>query len=76
MSAIDGTPPFLPWIGVDFDGTLAHYRVYASDGTTCHMQGTITVTGMGGDMTVDNDDVLTGQEVRITSWSINMSGHA
>lgn len=25
MSAIDGAPPFLPWIGVDFDGTLATY---------------------------------------------------
>lgn len=25
MSAADGKPPFLPWIGVDFDGTLAHY---------------------------------------------------
>lgn len=25
MSAIDGQPPFLPWIGVDFDGTLAYY---------------------------------------------------
>lgn len=25
MSAADGKPPFLPWIGVDFDGTLAYY---------------------------------------------------
>lgn len=60
----------------DNAGTLGHYRVYASDGTTCHMQGSITATGGGGDMTVDNTSVTAGQSVSITSWSINMSGHA
>lgn len=60
----------------DNAGTLAHYRVYASDGTTCHEQGTITATGGGGDMTVDNTVVTAGQNVSITSWSQNMSGHA
>lgn len=60
----------------DNTGTLAHYRVYASDGTTCHMQGTITATGGGGDMTVDNTSVTAAQSVSITSWSINMAGHA
>jgi hypothetical protein len=36
-------------------GTVAtFYRIYASDGTTCHEQGTVTITGGGGDMTVDN----------------------
>jgi hypothetical protein len=60
----------------DNAGTLAHYRVYASDGTTCHMQGTITATGGGGDMTVDNTSVTAGQSVSVTSWTINMSGHA
>src|SRR3954470_20480929 len=60
----------------DNAGTLGHYRVYASDGTTCHMQGTITATGGGGDMTVDNTSVVAGQSVSITSWSQNMSGHA
>src|ERR1044071_3349370 len=38
----------------DATGTAAHFRLYASDGTTCHMQGTVTATGGGGDMTVDN----------------------
>jgi hypothetical protein len=49
-------------------GTLAHYRVYASDGTTCHMQGTVGTSG--ADMTVDNVSVNTGQNVQITSWSL------
>ena len=51
-------------------GTLAHYRLYASDGTTCHAQGSITVTGGGGDMTVDNTSVNSGQTVNVTSWTI------
>lgn len=60
----------------DNAGTLGHYRLYASDGTTCHDQGTITATGGGGDMTVDNTSVAAAQQVQVTSWSINMAGHA
>jgi hypothetical protein len=52
----------------DADGTAAHWRLYASDGTTCHAQGTVTITGGGGDLTVDNDDFATGQQFDITSW--------
>lgn len=49
-------------------GTAAHYRLYASDGTTCHMQGTVATSG--GDMTIDNTSVNSGQTVNITSWSM------
>lgn len=72
--AFNGTPLEDP--SADATGTLGHYRVYASDGLTAHMQGSITATGGGGDMTVDNVSVTSGQIIRITSWSINMSGHA
>lgn len=72
--AFSSTP--LEDTSADNAGTLAHYRVYASDGTTCHMQGTITATGGGGNMTVDNTVVTAGQDIKITSWTINMSGHA
>lgn len=51
-------------------GTLGHYRLYASDGTTCHKQGSITATGGGGDLTVDNTSVNSGQTTQITSWSL------
>lgn len=50
-------------------GTAAHYRVYASDGTTCHEQGSVTATGGGGDVTVDNTSIASGQTVNITSWT-------
>ena len=49
-------------------GTADFYRVFASDGTTCHMQGTVATSG--ADMTVDNASITSGQTVNITSWSI------
>lgn len=53
----------------DNTGTAAHYRLYASDGTTCHLQGTVTATGGGGDLTVDNVSFASGQNFTITSYS-------
>lgn len=53
----------------DNTGTAGHYRLYASDGTTCHSQGTITITAGGGDMTVDNTSFVAGQQFNITAWS-------
>lgn len=49
-------------------GTAGHFRVYASDGTTCHLQGTVTATGGGGDMTVDNTSIASGQDVTINTF--------
>lgn len=51
-------------------GTAAHYRIKDSAGTTCHSQGSVTATGGGGDMTVDNTAIASGQSVQITSWTI------
>jgi hypothetical protein len=53
----------------DADGTAAHYRIYASDGTTCHLQGSVTATGGGGDLTVDNVSFATGQAFNISAYS-------
>ena len=52
----------------DATGTAAHYRIYATDGTTCHIQGTVTITGGGGDMTVDNTSFATGQSFTINTF--------
>jgi hypothetical protein len=54
----------------DATGTAAHWRLYASDGTTCHAQGTVTATGGGGDMTVDNTSFATGQSFTVSSFTI------
>lgn len=45
------------------------YRVYASDGTTVKEQGSITVTGGGGDLTLTNTNIAQNQPVDITSFT-------
>jgi len=54
----------------DNAGTAGHFRLYASDGTTCHMQGSVTATGGGGDMTVDNTSVASGQAFTVTAFTL------
>lgn len=54
----------------DATGTAAHFRIYDSGGSTCHLQGTVTATGGGGDLTLDNTSIASGQSVTITSFSI------
>jgi hypothetical protein len=54
----------------DNTGTAAHWRLYASDGTTCHAQGTVTATGGGGDMTVDNTSFAAGQAFTVTGFTL------
>jgi hypothetical protein len=54
----------------DATGTAAHWRLYASDGTTCHAQGTVTATGGGGDLTLDNTSIASGQSVTISTFTL------
>lgn len=54
----------------DASGTVGHFRIYDNAGTTCHLQGTVTATGGGGDMTVDNVVFAAGQDFLITSFTI------
>lgn len=51
-------------------GTAGYFRLVDSTGATCHMQGTITATGGGGDMTIDNTSIASGQTVNVTSFSV------
>lgn len=52
----------------DATGTAAHFRIYDSTGTTCGIQGTVTATGGGGDMTVDNVSFAAAQAFTVTSF--------
>ena len=51
-------------------GTAGYWRLYDSGGSTCHAQGTVTATGGGGDMTLDNTSSASAQSVTITSVTI------
>jgi hypothetical protein len=54
----------------DATGTAAHFRIYASDGTTAHIQGSVTATGGGGDLTLVTTSITATQAVTITSFSL------
>jgi hypothetical protein len=54
-------------------GSAAHFRLYASDGTTCHLQGSVTATGGGGDLTIDNVSIAVDQVVTINTFTMNMA---
>jgi hypothetical protein len=70
--ALAGTWTITGGAGAGSGTTAGHFRIKAS--TTCHDQGTITVTGGGGDLTLVNTNIVNGQATTITSWSITISG--
>lgn len=55
-------------------GTAGHYAIMSSDGATCHEQGSVTATGGGGDMTLDNTSITSGQAVNITGFTKTWPG--
>ena len=52
----------------DATGTAGHFRLYASDGTTCHAQGTVGTAAT--DMIVDNTSFATGQTFTVTTFTM------
>lgn len=50
---------------------IGYFRIMDSTGTTCHMQGTVTITGGGGDMTIDNVNVAQNQVVTVGTFSVS-----
>lgn len=57
-------------LSADNTGTAAHFRLYDSAGTTCHIQGTVTATGGGGDMEVSSVSFTTGQSFTISTFTL------
>ncbi len=53
----------------DAAGTAGHFRIYTSGGTA-KLQGTVTATGGGGDMELDNTSIAVGQQVTITGFTL------
>ena len=56
----------------DAAGTASYFRIKAAG--TCHIQGTITATGGGGDMTLDNTSIASGQQISITAFTLTAGG--
>jgi hypothetical protein len=59
-------------ISADNTGTAGHFRLYASDGTTCHMQGSVGTSGT--DMIVTSVNFTAGQTFNINSFTWTAAG--
>jgi hypothetical protein len=57
-------------LSADATGTAGHFRLYDSAGTTCHIQGTVTATGGGGDMEVTNTSFTAGQSFTVNTFTL------
>lgn len=55
-------------------GSAGHYAIMDSAGTTCHEQGSVTATGGGGDVTIDNVVIASGQTVNVTGFTKTWPG--
>lgn len=52
------------------NGTAGYFRIFDNAGTTCHLQGTVTATGGGGDMEVNNTTFASGQAFTVTTFTL------
>jgi len=56
-------------LSADATGTAGHFRIKA--GATCHLQGTCSATGGGGDMEISpNASVTAGQSFTVTTFTL------
>jgi hypothetical protein len=55
-------------------GTAGYFRILDSTGTTVHIQGTVTATGGGGDMTLDSVSIGLNQVCTITAFTLTAGG--
>jgi hypothetical protein len=54
----------------DAAGTAGHFRIYDPAGTVCHIQGTVSMSGGGGDMVLDNTSFAAGQDFIVSSFTL------
>jgi|ERR1041384_1100185 hypothetical protein len=53
-------------------GTAAHYRL-KNAGDTHRVEGTVTLTGAGGDLTLDNTNIAIGQVVTVSTFTYTLA---
>lgn len=56
----------------DATGTAAHFRIYDSGGSTCHLQGTAGTSGT--DMILDSVSFTAGQQFTVTAFTLTAPG--
>jgi hypothetical protein len=53
-------------------GTAGYFRI--RQGTACHIQGSVTEVGEGGDMIVGNTAIVPSLPVVVSAFAIGMGG--
>lgn len=61
-------------LAADAAGTAGHFEIMNNAGTICHMQGTVTAAGGGGDMTLDNVVFAVGQGFSVSTFNLIEGG--
>lgn len=56
--------------GASTGTTAGYFRIWNNGVTVCGLQGTVTATGGGGDMTLDNASIASGQTVNVSSFTL------
>lgn len=52
-------------------GSIGYFRIYDSGSpSACHIQGSVTATGGGGDLTVDNVSIAAAQIVTVNTFTL------
>lgn len=85
---VDITLPASPWNGATSrtiskngtwstasataSGEAGYYRLSNSAAGSNHVDGTVTVTGGGGDLTLDTVDIVAGQPVTINTFTYSI----
>lgn len=54
----------------DAAGTAGHFEIMDAAGATCHLQGSVTASGGGGDLIVDNVVFAAGQQFNVTAFTL------
>jgi hypothetical protein len=57
-------------LSADNSGTAGHFRIYNSGVSTCHIQGTVTASGGGGDMIVNSTSFTAGQSFAVNTFTL------
>lgn len=80
-AAADGSKAKLgTWSGLGTAGAgtgtnAGYFRITDSAGSVAHLQGTVTITGGGGDMTLVNTSIAENQAVVVTTFNV-LAGNA
>lgn len=56
----------------DAAGVAGHFEIV--QGAVCHLQGSVTGTGGGGDMEIQNTNIAVGQSITVTSFNLAAGG--